>query len=402
MGGNLGQLALESGDCEAMAVNERQDVVIGLAGMAKNTGKTTATQALIDAADAGGLRLGLTSIGYDGEAWDNVTRLPKPRIAVRAGTIVATAESCLKAGSARIGQVSPTLTHNPLGQVVIGVVETDGTVVLAGPHTARELATVNRLIAGLGSRLILVDGAINRIMPMSCSDGVILATGAARCQDISQLASEVAAIARLFAVPTATSIESTAFDSGCLDNGVDSVRLFAGRRLRGTLNGGSLLTGKSALELASSLDDEVDAIVIPGQASADCLQQLVNRLGSRTTGLTIVLTDPLKLLLAGEPLHTARLLDELEAQGSKVATLREVPLLAVTVNPFFPLWRYEHNDYQPAYVDGERLKSAVQAAVRVPVIDVKRDGAEKLLSLIENRFGMSGSEDRTRFGVGQS
>lgn len=384
-------------------MEERRHVVIGLAGMAKNTGKTTATQALINAAHSRGLQLGLTSIGYDGEAWDNVTRLPKPRMVVPAGTVIATADSCLKAGSAKVSQISPAESHTPLGQVVIGTVQTPGTVVLAGPHTARELMVVSRSLATLGSQLTIVDGAINRIMPMSCTDGIILATGAARCQDVSQLASEVAAIGRLFAVPTATSIWSAALDSGWLESGVDGVGLFAGRRLRGTvMNGGSLLAGKSVLELASSLDDEVDAIVISGHASADCLQQLVSRLGPRTAGLTIVLTDPLKLLLAGEPLHTARLLDELEAQGSQVATLRGVPLLAITVNPFYPLWRYERNDYQPAYVDAERLKNAVQAAVRVPVIDVKRDGAEKLLSLIENRFRMTGSEDRTRFGVGQS
>lgn len=366
-------------------MEERRHVVIGLAGMAKNTGKTTVTQALINAAHSQGLQLGLTSIGYDGEAWDNVTRLPKPRIVVPAGTVIATADSCLKAGSAKVGQVSAVESHTPLGQVVIGTVQTAGTVVLAGPHTARELRVVSRSLATLGSQLTIVDGAINRIMPMSCTDGIILATGAARCQDISQLAREVAAIFKLFTVPIVDG-SSAALTPESLENDLDHISLFGDGQRCGMLTSGSLLSRESAMALASDLEDGISTVYVPGQASTESLQQLFDQLESRARSLLIVLADPLRLLLAGEPLRTAGLLDAMADHGINVAVKRAVQLLAVTVNPFYPLWRYESDDYQPAYIDAERLQKEVQAAVTTPVVDIKRDGAEQLLSVITDCY----------------
>lgn len=357
--------------------------VVGIAGMAKNTGKTTATQALIDVAEARGLRLGLTSIGYDGEARDNVTGLPKPRISVGGGTVIATAKSCLNAGSARVIPTGETQVDTPLGRVNVGIVDASGTVVLAGPHTARELEIVTRLLSDLGSQLIIVDGAINRMMPMSCTDGVILATGAARCQDISRLAEETAAIARLFELPQVNGLSADSHLAASYPlEPLGGIRLLADHSLRRTLDGSSLLTEASVAALTSVIGADVDTIIVPGQASTRSLEQLAHNLGSRVEGLSLVLTDALKLVLAGEPLTTVRVLEQIERQGGRIAFWRTIPLLAVTVNPFYPSWRYEREDYEPAYVDAEELWKAVHAAVRVPVIDVKRHGGERLLSTV--------------------
>jgi hypothetical protein len=69
-------------------------LVVGIAGTAKNTGKTTTLSAIMgEARKEPALVLGLTSIGYDGEGFDNVTGLPKPRIDVRLF-------DCFEAGAA--------------------------------------------------------------------------------------------------------------------------------------------------------------------------------------------------------------------------------------------------------------------------------------------------------------
>src|SRR5579875_2471080 len=58
-------------------------------GTAKNVGKTTTVNALLRVAQDRGIKIGLTSTGRDGEAFDAVDDAPKPRIFIEAGTLVA-------------------------------------------------------------------------------------------------------------------------------------------------------------------------------------------------------------------------------------------------------------------------------------------------------------------------
>ena len=85
------------------------EYILGIAGTAKNTGKTTTTNAILACLRKRGIAVFLTSIGYDGENLDNVTGLPKPKIPVEPGDIIATGTPpgvgagmkpprCLKAG----------------------------------------------------------------------------------------------------------------------------------------------------------------------------------------------------------------------------------------------------------------------------------------------------------------
>ena len=53
---------------------------ISIVGMAKNVGKTTALNYLIEEAEDESIRLGITSTGRDGETTDLVTNTDKPRV----------------------------------------------------------------------------------------------------------------------------------------------------------------------------------------------------------------------------------------------------------------------------------------------------------------------------------
>ena len=64
---------------------------LSIIGMCKNAGKTTVLNKLIAELNESRVRLGLTSIGRDGESTDLVTRTAKPGIYVYEGTLVATA-----------------------------------------------------------------------------------------------------------------------------------------------------------------------------------------------------------------------------------------------------------------------------------------------------------------------
>ena len=68
---------------------------IAVTGLCKNAGKTTAVNNIVDELH-NDFRLGLTSIGYDGEEKDEITLLEKPRIMVYKGMVAATCEQCLE------------------------------------------------------------------------------------------------------------------------------------------------------------------------------------------------------------------------------------------------------------------------------------------------------------------
>ena len=61
---------------------------LSIVGMAKNAGKTTALNYLIEEAMDEGLLLGITSTGRDGETCDLVTNTDKPKVYLDEGTIV--------------------------------------------------------------------------------------------------------------------------------------------------------------------------------------------------------------------------------------------------------------------------------------------------------------------------
>ena len=64
---------------------------LALVGLAKNTGKTVALTTVLRELDARDVRVGVTSIGRDGEARDVLDeRIEKPAIHLRAGSLVAT------------------------------------------------------------------------------------------------------------------------------------------------------------------------------------------------------------------------------------------------------------------------------------------------------------------------
>lgn len=169
---------------EAAAVDTLCDLVvssrastIAVVGLAKNVGKTTALNAILSHCTG---PLGLTSLGLDGEATDHLTGLAKPRISPPEGTLVATTTGSLQRSAYALRSQEQLPFRTPLGPVVVGVASGLGCVEVSGPTTLAELAATVTRLRERGARLILVDGAINRLgsASPSVSDGVVVATGA--------------------------------------------------------------------------------------------------------------------------------------------------------------------------------------------------------------------------------
>jgi hypothetical protein len=106
----------------------RPHATVTIVGLAKNAGKTTVVNHLLERLEG---RVGLASLGLDGEARDQLTGLAKPRIAPPAGALVLT--------TTQLRGQTPMLRALPFrtaaGEVVIG----GEAVVVSGPTRLDEL-----------------------------------------------------------------------------------------------------------------------------------------------------------------------------------------------------------------------------------------------------------------------
>lgn len=166
------------------ASGSRSVIVVGTA---KNVGKTTTASALLAVAEARGLRIGLTSIGRDGEAFDAVDDAPKPRIFIEAGTIVAAGRALLP--HPRTIEILEEHERSALGPIVFYRSKIPQHVEISGAPTARAMRSVIDRLLALGTDRVIVDGAIDRIaITATGSEQLIVATGIALAPSIEATA----------------------------------------------------------------------------------------------------------------------------------------------------------------------------------------------------------------------
>lgn len=248
-------------------------------------------------------------------------------------------------------------------------------VPIAGPHRATELAEILDIFYNLQADLTIVDGALNRCVPLIRTQGLVLATGAALDVRATYVARHAQAIAAMFALPAAA----------------DS-RDWSGTRISARQNGqvhelesGSLLGEDTALRLYRSLGDAVQDLVIPGACDPRLLGRLLDEAGTRLLSARLILGSPLKLLASGDPTRWEILLAQVRQRGQRLEYMETIPLVCITVNPFYPRYEPETGTYSPAYVDAAGLLAAVRAEVKgIPVFDIKQPPEPNLLALFPN------------------
>lgn len=347
---------------------------LGISGTAKNTGKTTTTISLLNHFTAQGIKLGLTSIGYDGESVDNVTGLPKPRLFVPRGVLVVTASRCLEVSSAKLSVIETLPIPTPLGKLVCTKVEREGLVVTAGPNQTRHLATVRDWLYSQGAELIIADGALNRMAPMVETDGLILATGASYKPESCQIALDAGYLAEACNCPKAS---QDLFQEGLLDS---QATIIWGENSEVLASTSQSLLEPRQVEPLAQVARQAAGFYCPGLITSSCLKRLIEIPFSST--MDWVLQDPTKVLIPNEPSLIHKFLLSIRQTGGSVTYRNPLPLLAITVNPFYPQYRYETNNYEPAFVERIELKQKVTEAAKVPVFDVVQDDCLGLAEVI--------------------
>lgn len=322
---------------------------LSIVGMAKNAGKTTALNYLIEEAMDEGLMLGVTSTGRDGESTDLVTGTEKPKVFLDTGTIVSVPEQLYDLAEAGLEILRMTSYRTSIGRLMLCRVADSGYVQIAGPVLTSEHKKMCGEMFELGAELVLIDGAVDRrsIASPDTSDAVILSTGAVLSRNMKKVVEETLHIAETYRLP-------------CLSE--EKKRILAPGLNRETImavEGGKLreLDLKTGLGAGCRLDQEIgpdtELIYIPGAFTKSVIADINP---AKRKQVTFVLKDPTKIFI------DAVAWQQLKKRGMKVEVLHNIKVAAITVNPYAPSgYGFEH---------GALLSAMEKAIPDIPVIDV--------------------------------
>lgn len=291
---------------------------LSIVGMCKNAGKTTVLNWLLR--QLRGRVLGLTSIGRDGESVDVVTGTDKPGIFVPEGTLIATAKDMLALSDITREIVCTTGIPTPLGEVVLARARSAGSVQLAGPSITSQLRIMSDLFFSLGAEQVVIDGALGRksLGARAVAEGVILCTGASFDMRMEKVVSDTANIFRIMNLKKAETVPEE-HDQPLAD----------------------ILKASGEALISGAL---TDAMVVPLLKSG------------ALRNARLIVKDPSKVLLSPDTL------DKFLLRGVSLETVEKAEVLCVTVNPVSAYgWKF----------DPDAFRNAMQAAVDVPVINVK-------------------------------
>jgi hypothetical protein len=311
---------------------------LALVGLAKNTGKTVALAALLRELESAGRRVGVTSVGRDGEARDVIDRrIEKPRIELAAGSLVATTDGLLRASGLPHELLERTGVRTPLGEVLIARLKTRGPIEVAGPSAAADVRAVSDAMLAHGAEQALIDGAIDRRAASSpdVADGLIVSTGAILSEQIEQVVAKTKDAIDLVRLPQAHETQ---------DGSLTLPPQFA-------------LAGDEA-HVAELLDANPAAgrLIVTGALPDTFLRALLHAAHRRRRQLVVVVSDSTRVFLSDHGPEWYR------RQGLAIQVLRPSRLEAITVNPVAP---------QSHRFDSARLQKLLRDVIPdVPLFDV--------------------------------
>ena len=309
--------------------------VISIIGLAKNVSKTTTLNHIINLLRDKRI-IGITSIGRDGEPYDAITELPKPRIIVEKGTIFATAEDSLKNSEVDTEILKITNFSTPLGIINIYKAKNRGYVELAGPSMNKQLKLLCNNMLKIGCDVIFIDGAFDRrsfATPL-ISDATIMSTGASVSRSMEKVVDLTSHIFNLFSLDTIQD---------------DKIRDIA-KEILLTAQVGIIKTDYSSKKLEEStalgsskvifnqITTNSKYLLIKGAITDSILEEYVANM--KVKSLTIIATDPTKLFITKLAFY------KFIKKGGRLKVLDRINLIALTINHTSPhSYEFENNEF---------------------------------------------------------
>lgn len=319
---------------------------LSIIGLEKNTGKTESLNYILQELKDSGRTIALTSIGIDGEKRDQVCQIAKPEIELYEGMVFVTTEQHYRTRRlvAEVLDISDRRTS--LGRLVTARAKTGGKVLLSGPP---DTAGLKELISGMGRwevGLTIVDGALSRFShgsPAVC-EGLVLATGAAVSGTIPQLVNKTKYVYDLISL--------------------EEVEPQIGRQLEEKESGIWAVDGQGIVR-----DLGIPSALMLERYKADvfrygrCLyvagvvsDNLLNFLRTQALPVELIIQDFTRMFALPETYNF------FVHKGNRVKVLRRSRLLGVTVNPM---------SSSGFCLNSVRLREALEAALKIPVYDVR-------------------------------
>lgn len=324
---------------------------LSIVGMAKNAGKTTALNYLIEEADDEGIRLGITSTGRDGETQDLVTGTEKPRVYLYEDTIVSVPTQLYDLAEAGLEIMRKSEYRTSIGDLLLCRVADSGYVQIAGPVATAHTKKMCGEMFEMGAELILIDGAIDRksIASPETSDAIILSTGAVLSRNLKKVVEDTAHIVSLYSLPQLEDCPARRAITENMDQ--DKIMVIKG----GEAELLDLTTGLGASRfIDEAIDEETEFVYIPGAFTNSVIADIDP---AKLKRVTFVLKDPTKIFI--NQMDWGRL----RKRKFSVSVMQNIKVAAVTVNPVAPSgYSFDHR----------ALRDAMQDALPdIPVIDVR-------------------------------
>lgn len=132
---------------------------------------------------------------------DQITRLPKPRITVYPGMLVATAKDTLRQATADYDVLETLDIASALGPIVIVLVRSIGYMICAGPSQIRQLKKLICRLKQMNLNKIFIDGAFARQQLSRIGDATILCVGASSAYQEDQVIQKALSLIHKFSLP---------------------------------------------------------------------------------------------------------------------------------------------------------------------------------------------------------
>jgi hypothetical protein len=295
---------------------------LAVVGVAKNCGKTTALNRLIEDDCRRGLTLGLLSIGIDGESTDRLTGGDKPDVTLPAGHWVVAGHRALERSPVRFEYVQPLSGRSsPLGDLIVARTLESGPVLLAGIRHRDDVLAARDALERHAIDRVLIDGAYDRFVAAdpAIADGVVLATGAIVGETPQAVVDATAPrIEQLHLSPPESSHHRSAIESALRRQ---RVLLAAPDGTLQTLSTRSALVGLD--EVADVWNTDIDTVAIPGAVTDRMVERLLALEGPPGT---LVASDPTAFQTSPETWQRL-------SETWNVHVHRATTLLGVALNP---------------------------------------------------------------------
>jgi hypothetical protein len=314
---------------------------LSIIGMAKNAGKTTTLNFIIEEFKNMGIKMSVLSYGRDGEDIDAVTKRKKPKIFIPPETYFATAEKAYLKSSLNAVLFKKTKINTLLGNVnIYKSNKRGGFVELVGVNTIKQVKQIKSFLAGK-SDLFLLDGAVDRkssAVP-EVSEAFILATGAVVGTSESEVVKKTLnTIEKLniskteddYLIRTAEEIFSNK------EGGKRDIVVYPDNTYQVLKSDFSY---KNYIRIGKiTANNDIKAVILSGALLNSFLKIFASKSKFREREIEVLVKDGTKIFL---DYHNIKLLKKYDI---KLRALSAMKLIAVTVNPATPFDTYLNSE----------------------------------------------------------